>query len=54
MLGVNRIVVGSAVPNPCGNPGLELDKEKDYRREVVGKALELLSKDVDDVTIVTP
>lgn len=54
MLGVNRVVVGAAVPNPCGNPELEADDEKAYRTRVVREALELLSKDVDDVTIVTP
>lgn len=47
-------MVGTAVPNPCGNPKLERDKEKNYRTKIVKKALELLSKDVDDVTIVTP
>jgi len=54
MLNVSRVVVGNAVPNPCGNPKLDADKEKAYRRRIVDKCLELLTTDVDDITIVTP
>jgi glycine reductase complex component B subunit gamma len=54
MLGVNRIVVGEAVPHPTGNPKLDDDKkEKDLRRKYVLKALQLLQTDVEEPTILT-
>ncbi len=52
MLGVNRIVVGAAVPHPTGDPKLEdIEKEKNLRRRYVLKALELLQTDVEGPTI---
>lgn len=48
MVGVNRIVVGNAVPHPVGNPKLEnADKEKALRRKYVEAALQLLQEDMD-------
>ena len=53
MVGVNRVVVGPAVPHPVGNPILEDDvKEKAVRRKLVEAALELLQTDVEGTTIV--
>ena len=54
MVGVNRVVVGPAVPNPVGDPSLEDPfKEKSVRRKLVQAALDLLQKDVEGTTIVT-
>jgi glycine reductase len=53
MLGVNRVVVGEAVPHPVGNPKLAAEKEKELRRAYVLKALELLQQDVEEPRIVT-
>jgi len=53
MLGVNRIVVGRAVPNPVGDPSLTAEQEKELRRKYVLKALELLQKNVEGPTVVT-
>jgi len=53
MLGVNRVVQGSAVPNPVGDPSLPPEKEKDLRRKYILKALELLQTDVEGPTVVT-
>lgn len=53
MLGVNRVLVGAAVPHPTGNPKLEEAKEKELRRAYVLKALELLQEDVEQPKIVT-
>jgi hypothetical protein len=52
MLGVNRIVVGAAVPNPTGNPKLEPEAEHEYRRHLVDECLKLLSTDVEGPTTV--
>jgi glycine reductase complex component B subunit gamma len=53
MLGVNRIVLGQAVPSPLGDPALTPQEEKDLRRKYVLKALELLQTEVDGPTVVT-
>lgn len=53
MLGVNRVVVGEAVPHPVGNPKLTPEKEKELRRKYVKKALELLQQDVTEPRILT-
>lgn len=51
MVGVNRIVVGNAVPHPVGNPKLEdAAKEKSLRRKYVVAALQLLQKEVEGPT----
>jgi glycine/betaine/sarcosine/D-proline reductase family selenoprotein B len=53
MLGVNRVVQGSAVPSPVGDPSLSADEEKEMRREYVMKALELLQTDIEGPTVVS-
>jgi glycine reductase len=52
MLGVNRVVVGEAVPHPVGNPKLDAKKEKELRRRYIEKALGLLQQDVTEPRIV--
>jgi glycine reductase len=52
MIGVNRIVQGQAITNPVGDPTLSKEKEKELRRRLILKALELLQKDVEGPTVV--
>jgi betaine reductase len=53
MIGVNRIVQGQAITNPTGDPSLTKEQEKELRRKLILKALELLQKDVEGPTLVT-
>jgi glycine/betaine/sarcosine/D-proline reductase family selenoprotein B len=53
MIGVNRIVQGTAITNPTGDPSLTEEQEKELRRRLILKALELLQKDVEGPTLVT-
>jgi len=41
-VGANRIVPGVAITHPVGNPELPLEKEKELRRRLVQKAIEVL------------
>jgi len=41
-VGANRIVQGVAITNPVGNPELSREREKELRRRLVQKALEVL------------
>ena len=52
--GPNRIVSGTKIPHPCGDP--ELPEEADWalRREVVKSALAALQTDVDGPTVFMP
>jgi glycine reductase complex component B subunit gamma len=51
MVGPYRIVPGTGVPNPLGNPALSAAKEKELRRSLVHKALEALQTDVTEQTL---
>ena len=53
MLGVNRIIQGRAITNPVGDPSLSKDQEKELRRRLVVKALELLQTEVKGPTVST-
>lgn len=50
-VGANRIVPAVAIPHPLGNPNLELDEEKQLRRDLVEKALEGLTTEVEEQTV---
>lgn len=50
-VGANRIVPAIAIPHPLGNPALTLEEEKDIRREILTKALNALSTEVEDQTV---
>ncbi len=47
-IGANRILRGNSVLHVFGNPSLPHDKEVDYRREMVEKALSLLERSPHD------
>ena len=42
----NRIVVGTAIVNPVGNPNLSPEEEKQARRDLVKKALDTLRSEI--------
>ena len=46
-VGANRIVPAVAIPHPLGNPALDKEEEKKFRRGIVEKALEALTTEVD-------
>ena len=50
-VGANRIVFGGDFTSPIGDPQLPLDREKDYRKRVLEKCIDVLSTDIDSSTI---
>jgi glycine reductase len=50
-MGANRIVQGVAITNPVGNPELPKGKEKEFRRRIVRKALEVLQEKIESEKI---
>ena len=51
-VGANRIVPTIAIPYPLGKPELKYDEEKLLRRSLVEKALNLITKEITEQTIV--
>ena len=51
-VGANRIVPTIAIPHPLGNPARAHGGEKALRRKLVERALEALTTEVEDQTIV--
>ncbi len=47
-VGANRIVPAIAIPHPLGNPKLDEDDEKNERREIIERALQALTTEVED------
>ena len=50
-VGANRIVPTVAIPHPLGNPALPAEQEKALRRNLVKKALQALTTEVDGQTV---
>ncbi len=50
-VGANRIIFGGDFTNPVGAPDLPLDREKNYRRNLLLKALEAMSTKIDKPTV---
>ena len=50
-IGANRIVVGTAITHPLGAPELEYDQERQLRRQMVARALEVLAERVEGQTV---
>lgn len=48
MLGVYRVLVGKAVPHPCGDPKLPPEDEHKLMRKYMEKALEMLQTEIVD------
>ncbi len=53
-LGANRVITGTKIPHPCGDPTLSPEADKVLRREIIKCALSALQTDVDGPTIFTP
>ncbi|EGL38508.1 selenoprotein B, glycine/betaine/sarcosine/D-proline reductase domain protein [Parvimonas sp. oral taxon 110 str. F0139] len=50
-VGANRIVPAIAIPHPLGNPKLTAEEEYSLRMNIVKKALNALSTEVEGQTI---
>jgi betaine reductase len=50
-VGAPRIVPTRGIPYPTGDPNLEPDEEKAWRRKLLEKALEALSTPVSEPTV---
>jgi len=48
MVGSNRVIPGSGIVHPVGNPDLELKSEKALRRVIVEKALQALQTEITE------
>ncbi len=53
-LGTNRIIMGTKIPHPCGDPNLSPEADKALRREIVKCALGALQAEVNGPTVFTP
>jgi len=51
-IGPNRIIAGQAVTHPLGNPELAPADEREFRRRLVRKALDLLQTNIEDQTVI--
>ena len=50
----NRIVVGTKIPHPCGDPNLPGEADRALRREIVRTALKILQTNVSGPTVLVP
>ena len=53
-IGANRVVTGTKIPYPCGDPNLPSEADKALRREIVKHVLDALQTDVDGPTVFVP
>ena len=50
-LGANRVVRGVKIPHPCGDPTADAEHDAALRRDIVSRALNALSTEIDQATI---
>lgn len=50
-VGVSRIITGGGIPYPVGDPNLTRDRELEFRRRLVEKALEAVTTEVKEPTV---
>ncbi len=50
-VGVSRIITGGGIPYPVGNPSMPPDRELEFRRRLVEKALEAISSEIKEPTV---
>ena len=50
-VGVSRIITGGGIPYPVGDPSLPAERELEFRKRLVEKALEAVCTDVEGPTI---
>ena len=53
-IGTNRIVTGTKIPHPCGDPNLPEESDRVLRREIVKCALNALQTEVSSPTVFIP
>ena len=53
-IGANRIVTGTKIPHPCGDPTLSEEADLALRREIVKCAFSALQTEVSGPTVFTP
>ena len=53
-VGANRVVTGTKIPHPCGDPNQTEESDKALRREIVRTALAALGTQVSGATIFVP
>ena len=53
-LKVNRVVAGTKIPHPCGDPTLSPDADLMLRRAILQTCLTALATDVKTPTVFTP
>ena len=53
-IGANRIVTGTKIPHPCGDPSLPEDADRSLREEIVNCALGALKTEVSNSTVFIP
>jgi len=53
-VGANRIVAGTKIPHPCGNPELSEEGDLALRREIVKSALQAIQTNVTGPTVFEP
>jgi glycine/betaine/sarcosine/D-proline reductase family selenoprotein B len=51
MVGVNRVLRGASITSPTGDSSLAVGEESTLRRRIVERALDMLSVDVEPVTV---
>jgi betaine reductase len=52
--GANRVLTGTKLPHPCGDPRLPEESDRALRRELINTALKALQTDVDGPTVFVP
>ncbi len=53
-LGAKRVVTGTKIPHPCGDPTLSPEADKALRRAIVNCALDALQRNVEGPTVFVP
>ena len=53
-LGVNRVVAGTKIPHPCGDPNLPAEADLHLRQKIVETVLRALQTDVKTPTVFVP
>ena len=53
-VGASRVVTGTKIPHPCGDPDLSLEADLALRRKIVERALEALQTEVEGPTVFVP
>ena len=53
-IGANRIVMGTKIPHPCGDPNLPSESDRALRRKIINCVLDVLQTDVSGPTVFVP